>query len=249
MSPILQVLTFLTGILFALSLSAGIYGFIWGARLGEDALTGVTQPPSSASPVKKASAESSETPGETLGQGFLSETEILKRVKEKTSGPSKDSDPKKADPNPKEVEKTDGEKATPVAPVSTSLAPGFPKTTQSQGVSLEVHRVQVDGEVVNLKVFLRNESTNTVRFLYSFLSITDNRGRSLSSSVQGLPGELPSMSENFEGEIRIPKTLLKGVSSITLTLADYPDQLVKLKLEDIPINLTENESKGESKSV
>ena len=245
MSPILQVLTFLTGILFALSLSAGIYGFIWGSRLGEDALAGVTQPPSSTSPVKKASDQSSAASGETLGQGFLSETEILERVKEKTSGQSKDSEPKTVDsPSPTEAEKTDS-----VGVVSTSLAPGFPKTTQSQGVSLEVHRVQVDEEVVNLQVFLRNESTNTVRFFYSFLTVTDNRGRSLSSSVQGLPAELPSMSENVEGEIRISKILLEDVSSITLSLADYPDQFVKLKLEDIPINLTENEPEGESKSV
>ncbi|MGA1131253.1 MAG: hypothetical protein ACO31I_03140 [Prochlorotrichaceae cyanobacterium] len=219
MSPILQVLTLLTGILFAVSLSAGLYGFLWGARLGEEALVGVRQPDSSTSTVWRESKTQQGAPAASPVP-FVAEADVIKRVKEKISAPL-------AAPTP-------APNASPQATPAPS-ADGFPYSTQNQGVYLEVLSLQVKDDTVSLEVALRNEGTQSVRFLYSFLTVTDNRGQSLSSSIEGLPSELPAMSETFQGQIRIPRVNLAELDSINLELTDYPDQQIKLKLEKIPV--------------
>ncbi|MFZ9737838.1 MAG: hypothetical protein ACO3EZ_07510 [Prochlorotrichaceae cyanobacterium] len=222
MSPILQVLTFLTGILFAVSLSAGIYGFLWGARLGEEALVGVRQPDSSSSTIWR---ENTTKPGDPTASPvpFVAEADVIKRVKEKTSAPLA------ATPTPAP---NASPQATPVPP----SADGFPYSTQNQGVYLEVLSLQVQDDTVSLEVALRNEGTQSVRFLYSFLTVTDNRGQSLGSSIEGLPSELPAVSDTFNGQIRIPRVNVAELDSINLELTDYPDQQIKLKLEEIPVS-------------
>ena len=78
---------------------------------------------------------------------------------------------------------------------------------------------------------MQNKGTNSVRFLYSFLDITDNKGRTLSAITEGLPAKLPPNSREFSGTVSIPTALLDDVNKISLSLVDYPDQKVKLKLD------------------
>jgi len=231
MSPILQVLTLLTGVLFAVSMSAGIYGFLWGSRLGEEALAGVRQPDSSTSTVWGEGKTGEVTPnGESPSSSpvpFVKEAEVIQRVKQKTSGTvaAKPS----PSPNP-------SGQPSPSPSASPDVAEGFPFSSQSQGVYLEVLSLQVQGDALSLQVSLRNEGANSIRFLYGFLTVTDNRGRSLGSSVEGLPSELPAVSETFKGQIRIPRlNPAEPLESIDVELADYPDQEIKLKIEDIPV--------------
>ena len=62
----------------------------------------------------------------------------------------------------------------------------------------------------------------------------DDRGRALSAIADGLPGELPANGEKFSGTLRIPTVLLDRSQKISLTLTDYPEQNLELKLKDIP---------------
>jgi hypothetical protein len=226
MSPILQVLTLLTGVLFAVSLSAGIYGFLWGSRLGTEALAGVRQPDSSSSAVWR---EGKKVEGSPAGSPvpFVKEADIVRRVKEKTTG-------QVASPQ------TQAAKTSTKPSPSASVKDGFPLSTQAEGVYLEVLSLQAEKDSLNLEVSLRNEGTAAIRFLYSFLTVTDDRGQALSSSVEGLPSELPAVSETFNGQIRILRVNLKELESIDLELADYPDQQIKLKIEDIPVKTAQN---------
>jgi hypothetical protein len=230
MSPILQVLTLLTGVLCAVSLSAGIYGFLWGSRLGTEALAGVRQPDSSTSAVWREGKKVEGASGSPVP--FVKEADIVRRVKEKMNGPAASPQTQAESPSAKP-------KPSPT-PSTASTMEGFPLSTQGQGVYLEVLSLKVEGDTLNLDVSLRNEGAASIRFLYSFLAVTDNRGQALSSSVEGLPSELPAVSETFNGQIRIPRINVKELESIDLELADYPDQQIKLKIEDIPVKAAEN---------
>lgn len=86
-----------------------------------------------------------------------------------------------------------------------------------------------------LNVRLKNEGGDAVRFLYSFLNVTDNQGRALSAITDGLPGELPATGEEFSGTVSIPSALLEDAKTLSLTLTDYPDQKLQLKMSEIPI--------------
>jgi len=230
MSPILQVLTLLTGVLCAVSLSAGIYGFMWGSRLGTEALAGVRQPDSSSSAVWREGKAKEGSPA-VSPVPFVAEADIVRRVKEKTTGlPTPTATPSS---------QTASNKAAP-KPSPDPVDDRFSYSTQSQGVYLEVKSLQVQGDTLNLAVSLRNEGATPIRFLYSFLTVTDNRGQSLGSSVEGLPSELPAVSESFDGRIEIPEINVKELESIDLELADYPDQQITLRIEDIPVKPAQN---------
>jgi uncharacterized caspase-like protein len=111
----------------------------------------------------------------------------------------------------------------------------FPITAESKGVSFSVKSAHFsDGDLV-VQVTMQNKGNNTVRFLYSFLDITDDKGRTLSASTDGLPADLPAKSPPFSGTISIPKALLNDVNKISLDLTDYPQQEVRLLVSDIPI--------------
>ncbi len=82
---------------------------------------------------------------------------------------------------------------------------------------------------------MQNKGKNSVRFLYSFLDVSDDKGRTLSASTDGLPSELPNNSPTYTGTISIPTALLDDVKSISLSLTDYPAQQLKLEVSDIPV--------------
>jgi hypothetical protein len=84
-------------------------------------------------------------------------------------------------------------------------------------------------------VKMQNKGKDSVRFLYSFLDVTDDKGRTLSASTEGLPAELPANGPSFSGIVSIPTALLDDVNKISLALTDYPAQKLKLEVLDIPV--------------
>jgi hypothetical protein len=112
----------------------------------------------------------------------------------------------------------------------------FPFTDRSGGVTMEIAQAKLDGNSIMLDVNLKNEGTQAVRFLYSFLDVRDDRNRALSAIADGLPGELPPNGQNFQGKFIIPVTLLDNSQKISLTLQDYPEQKLTLQLNSIPIS-------------
>lgn len=210
-----------------LMIVAGIVGMTLGNSLGRDALKGVTQPDFGLSS-RTTTREDEDEPAPGQEVAFLSEAEILTQVKERLAN-------KGAAP------------AKPVVPVEAAAAieedaegdrpaqVGFPIVSKDGGVLMEVVGVQPDGGSLVLEVNLRNEGTKPVRFLYSFLDVTDDQNRPLSATAEGLPGELQPLSDTFSGRIRIPKALVDGVDSLVVSLTDYPEQKIQLKLSGIPV--------------
>jgi hypothetical protein len=71
--------------------------------------------------------------------------------------------------------------------------------------------------------------------LYSFLDVTDDKGRTLSAITEGLPAELTATGTTATGTISIPTSLLDDVKNVSLSLTDYPAQKLKLQVADIPV--------------
>jgi len=116
-----------------------------------------------------------------------------------------------------------------------SAAPGFPRTVTDQGVKLTINTVtRASGNLV-LDVTLQNESPHNLQFSYTFLDVISDDGTSLIAITQGLPTELPADSDPFSGTIQIPLVSLDEVKTLSLSLADFPNQDVKLSLKDIPL--------------
>lgn len=86
-----------------------------------------------------------------------------------------------------------------------------------------------------IDVSLKNDSDRSVQFLYSFLNVTDERGRALSATTEGLPGELPANQQKSSGTIKISTALLDDAEKLSLTLTDYPDQRLQLQISGIPV--------------
>ncbi|AFY99741.1 hypothetical protein [Calothrix sp. PCC 6303] len=222
----------LTLILLTLMLGAGSVSAILGFDIGSKALKGVTTP--DARPATKfasSKANSMQHGGVTL----LREEEILKVVKSRIEGKSKASKLDKSQDD-EEEEKAKKEKEVEKAKEAQEKPqPGFPISAESQGVNLAVQSAQISGGDLVLKVKMQNKGTDTAQFLYSFLDVTDDKGRTLSASTEGLPTELPSNSPVFSGTISIPTPLLEDVKRVSLVLTDYPAQKMHLEVANIPV--------------
>ncbi|HEY9909074.1 MAG TPA: hypothetical protein V6D18_15875 [Thermosynechococcaceae cyanobacterium] len=206
----------LTFALLTLMAGAGVVSASWGMVVGREALKGITQPdtrPGNNLANRKGSAPRRE---EAV---ILKEETIIANVKARMgeTGAAKPS-PAPA-PSPK--------------PVAAKAS--FPMTSKSQGVVLEVSSVGKQGDSMVLKVSLRNTGSQSVRFLYSFLNVEDEQGRSLSARTDGLPAELPASGEAFAGSISVPAAPLEKVTSLSLSLTDYPEQKVQLEVPTIPL--------------
>ncbi|NJK72223.1 MAG: hypothetical protein HC926_02300 [Synechococcaceae cyanobacterium SM2_3_60] len=120
--------------------------------------------------------------------------------------------------------------------VAVAPPPVFDDTSAAAGqVSMQVLSANRQGDQVVLAVSLSNSSDRVVRFLYSFMNVTDDRGRPVSASTQGLPGELPPNGQSYQGTITIPAIFLQGSSTVSLNLPDYPSQNFRLQVSGIPI--------------
>jgi hypothetical protein len=224
-STVLLTLTLLT-----LMLGAGSVSAIIGFDVGSKALKGVTTP--DARPTSKfASAKSGNTAH--TGVALLREEEILKIVKSRIEGKTKAAKASKPDD---EEESKDKEKPV-EKPAETQEKPqaGFPVNAENSGVKFSVQSARFSGGDFVLRVKMQNKGSESVRFLYSFLDVTDDKGRTLSQSTEGLPAELPGNSSEFTGTISIPTPLLDEVKKISLALTDYPAQKMRLEVANIPV--------------
>ncbi|MDJ0634229.1 MAG: hypothetical protein QNJ34_13650 [Xenococcaceae cyanobacterium MO_188.B29] len=214
----------LTSTLFLTMLVAGGGSAYIGYQMGEEALKGVTQPDVNSNQRLKKDR----VIGKYKGLKLISEREILvnvynlthKNTKFNNTSPEKKTAKSKQLINFKQPQET-----TPFVPIRDEV----------EGVSMEIVEAQQQGNSLLLNVTIRNESSKSVRFLYSFLDVRDDRGRALSAISDGLPGELPANGEEFRGTLRIPTVLLDNAQKISVTLTDYPEQKLELKLKDIPV--------------
>lgn len=220
----------LTLILLTLMLGAGSASGFLGFTLGSMALKGVTTP--DGRPVTKLNSNKANNSQEE-SVAFLKEEDILKAVKSRINDKKKGNKQDKSEEE-EEIKVTKPQpKETPV--VEETPQPGFPVTAESEGVTMSVKSIRYSGGDLLLKVNMQNKGGESVRFLYSFLDISDDKGRTLSAITEGLPAELPAKGAEFKGTISIPTALLDDVKQISLSLTDYPAQKLKLQLSDIPV--------------
>lgn len=223
----------LTLTLLALMLGAGSVSAFLGFDIGSKALKGVTSPDSRPT-TKFASAKTGNS--QHGGLMLLKEEEILKTVKARIEGKSKA--PKSEQEEEEETETVSNKQKLEEKPqeqVEEKPQPGFPVSAESEGVNFSVQSARYSGGALQLRVKMQNKGKNSVRFLYSFLDVSDDKGRTLSASTDGLPSELPNNSPTYTGTISIPTALLDDVKSISLSLTDYPAQQLKLEVSDIPV--------------
>lgn len=195
-----------------------------GYQMGEEALKGVTQPDVNSNQRLKKDR----VIGNYKGLKLISEREVLvdvynltqKNTKFNNTPPEKKTAKSKQLINFKQPQDT-----TPFVPIRD----------EADGVSMEIVEAKQQGNSLLLNVTIRNEGSKSVRFLYSFLDVRDDRGRALSAISDGLPGELPANGEEFRGTLRIPTVVLDNAQKISVTLTDYPEQKLELKLKDIPV--------------
>jgi hypothetical protein len=207
---------------------AGMVSGNWGYALGREALKGITQP--DVRPTNNIGSRKG-TPSSRDEMVILKEADIIKKVNAITSGKGAKQD--------KNEEKSD-QKETPKPKDSDQSAEqteaNFPLTAKQAGITLSVAEVKSSDDSVTLNLSLKNESTSSVRFLYSLLEIKDEQGQVLNATTEGLPGELPANGEAFSGTVKIPNALVKNARNISLKLTDYPSQQLQLEVAAIPIS-------------
>lgn len=217
-------------------IAAGAVSGLWGYAMGHEALKGVTQPDTS--PSKKLVGNKARTDPKKLAI-ILEEKDILKEVKatiRRGNENVKNNRNPNATEEPKEEEKPSEDTDEQSSEANnTEQTANLPVSDRKQGITMEVVNAKEDAGSLLLEVNLKNDSSQAVRFLYSFLEVTDDRGRSLSAVTDGLPGELPPKSENFSGVVKVPTALLEGADNVSLSLSDYPDQKLQLSLANIPV--------------
>lgn len=220
----------LTLILLTLMAGASVASGVWGFALGHEALKGVSQP--DARPTAKTTG-GKEMLLDSKPLVMLKEADIIKSVRATIQRKEKEGEAEQKEEKSDERAKT----LSPEQPQqqTATAQPGFPAISQDKGVTLEVRSARQQGGSLVLDVSLKNEGTSAVRFLYSFLDVTDNRGRALSASTEGLPTELPPNSQPVAGTVSIPTAVLDGAEQISLTLTDYPDQQLRLQTSGIPV--------------
>ncbi|MBD0263193.1 MAG: hypothetical protein KME38_13075 [Spirirestis rafaelensis WJT71-NPBG6] len=221
----------LTLILLTLMLGAGSVSAFWGFTLGSSALKGVTTPDGRPT-TKFASSKANSAQHQAVT--LLREEEILKVVKSRIEGKSKAAKAKKSDDEDEENTNKPKPQEKPAEAEEKPQA-GFPITAESGKVTISVQSARYSGGDLQLRVKMENKGTDSVRFLYSFLDVTDDKGRTLSASTEGLPAELPANGPTFSGTVSIPTPLLDDVKRISLALTDYPDQKLKLEVPNIPV--------------
>lgn len=226
----------LTLILLSLMLGAGFVSAMWGVAVGQAALKGVTQP--DVRPTNKLAGNKRISTGKE-GLAILPEKDILAKVKAQMNTKTKASKDNKKKPAAKTNtqstrEKNPSEKSMLEARAVNSPME-FPLKSQNQGVTLQLRSARQQGGSLLLNVSMKNESPSAVRFLYSFLNVTDDSGHAVSAVTEGLPGELPPNGEEFSGIVSIPTAMLENAKKLSLKLTDYPNQKLQLQMSEIPV--------------
>lgn len=213
-------------------LGAGSVSAFLGFNLGSLALKGVSTPDGRPT-TKFASAKASNS--QQVGLTLLKEEEILKVVKSRIEGKTKAAKSEKLEDDEEEINNKPKPQEKPQEVVEEKPQPGFPVSAESEGVTFAVQSARYSGGDLLLKVKMQNKGKDSVRFLYSFLDVTDDKGRTLSASTESLPAELPANGPTFSGTVIIPTALLDDVNKVSLSLTDYPAQKLKLDVSDIPV--------------
>ena len=223
----------MTVVLLVLMFGAGFFSSAWGYKLGREALKEITQPDVRPS---NLTGKKEETERKTDGVKMLKEGDILANVKKRMEG--KDDETTASAPasdKPQQQTEQKAEQKPEQKPQQQAASSTFPIVSRDEGVTLEVTSASQTGSSLLLNVQLKNESDSSVRFLYSFLNVTDDKGRALSASVDDLPGQLPPDSQTYVGTVSIPTALLDNAKELAISLTDYPDQKLELKMSGIPI--------------
>lgn len=220
----------LTLVLLILMLGAGYGSAILGFTIGLEALKGVNQP--DARPTNKIKLRKQKS-GQQEAVVMLKEEDILTNVRARIEGKGKKVKPEK----PSLENQNSSEQTSQTKQMTVEIPqPGFPMINKKQGVTLEVLSARFSGGALQMKVNFKNEGDKSVRFLSSFLDVTDERGRALSANTEGLPWELPPNGKIFSGTVSISTALLDDVKKLSMTLTDYPEQRLRLQMLDIPVN-------------
>lgn len=216
----------LTVVLLVLMFGAGLFSSSWGYKLGREALKEISQPDMRPSNLtgKKNNGERKES------VMMLNEADIVKSVKQRMAGKSDEA---------VEVASTSVPASQPTPKPQATETPTpqavFPIVSRDGGVTMQVTSASRKGSSLQLKVSMKNEGEQSVRFLYSFLNVTDDKGRALSASVDELPGQVPPDNKVYTGIVSIPTVLLDNASELAMSLTDYPDQNLQLQMSGIPI--------------
>ncbi|MBE9122406.1 hypothetical protein IQ269_16770 [Tychonema sp. LEGE 07199] len=219
----------LTLILLTLMFGAGVTSSVLGFTTGREALKGTTQP--DVRPSNYAGTGKQGTVASKEQVSILKETDILKTVKARIEG----RDPDKTTGANTKTDKTSSKPATAKKPAEPKASAKFPLNSRDGGITLEVSAASQRGNSMLLDVSMKNEGSQSVRFLYSFLNVTDDRGRALSATAEDLPSELPANGQVYYGTVSIPTALLENAKEVSLTLTDYPGQKLQLQIAGIPV--------------
>lgn len=207
-------------------LGAGTASAYIGYLMGREALKVVTQPDTDS---EQAIDRKKPLGGSHKGLKIIEEKSILIDVYNYTHQKEQSSSGMEEQSFAKPLAETVTKPSLPIKPEF------FPVKDQSGNVTMEVAQAKLEGNSVMLDVNLKNEGSQAVRFLYSFLDVRDEQNRPLSAIADGLPGEIPPNGQTFQGKFIIPVTLLNNSRNISLTLKDYPEQKLTLQLNSIPI--------------
>jgi hypothetical protein len=215
----------LTLALLSIMCGLGAFTGAWGFKMGREALKGITQPDTR--PSNTLAGAKTATRREEMV--FLKEKNILANVKKSMTASASGGSTNNTQQPPKAGEKAKAEE-------QKKPTARFPIVASDSGVKLEVSDVRKWGNSLILDVNLKNDGQKAIRFLYSFLNVTDDQGRALSASTEDLPGELPPNGRRYYGIVTIPVALLADAKELSLTLTDYPDQKLQLKMPKIPLS-------------
>jgi hypothetical protein len=222
----------LTLVLFAFMLTIGIVSGIVGYTLGRESLREVTQP--AINPFLKDEPDSiKQRPRQ--GVNFLPEKEIIAKVKAQTKGPSKPNE-NQSKQKPEKSKAKSTQSPPPKAKPELVSPRSFPIKVEEQAVQFEVRSATQTEDRLLLNVALKNNGAKPIQFIYTFLDIEDDQGQPLFAEVQGLPTELKPKSDNYFGTIQVLDVPPETVKQVSLTLTDYPDQTVTIKVANIPVS-------------
>lgn len=199
----------------------GAVGYVFARQ----SLKGITQP--ATNPFLKDSDDLDRRPRQ--GADFLNEKDLIAKVKSQTSGANTAKEKQKTAPKPKKPKFSDTKKKAKSQPKS------LPIKVNNQGMSFEVKSLNREDDTLILNVALQNSSSETIQFVYTFLDITDDQGQALFSEIRGLPTEFKPKGEIFFGTIKILDVPPDTVEKVSISLNDYPDQNVKLDIQNIPV--------------
>ena len=211
----------LTVLLSLLMLGTGIIGAYFSYEAGSQALKGVNQ--LSTNPSKKL-IDTSNTFTKPTKFKPIDEKTVLSKVYDYTN-------------QKKELvsfQKNKFQKDN-IKNIYNKTSQSLPLQVVDQEVILEIKEALNDGETMLLKINLQNRGADEIKFLYSSLEIHDDQSYSLGAIIRGLPDVLPPKSNVFSGEIRIPNFSVKGSTTLSLKLTNYPDRKLKFNINNIPV--------------